>query len=169
MSARFCCWRRARGESGFFETHSSAHEDRPTGRSSHNVGDVRAVLPLDFLGAPFADRLRGNVALTSALTAVTAAVVGVVLNLAVWFAIHTIFARVTEFRLAPIRVEVPVLRSVSLPPLMFTVAALIAVFRFKAGPLAVIAVAACGASALAGTCLQRLSFANVRFRDLLII
>lgn len=91
-----------------------------------------------FLGAPFAERMRGNVAITSALTGVTAAVVGVVLNLAVWFALHTIFAEVTEFRWAPLQVDVPVLSSVSLPALLFTVAALLAVFRFKAGPLAVI-------------------------------
>ncbi|WP_204292528.1 chromate transporter, partial [Klebsiella pneumoniae] len=44
-----------------------------------------------FLGAPFIERMRGNRALAGALAAVTAAVVGVVLNLAVWFAIHTLF------------------------------------------------------------------------------
>jgi chromate transporter len=92
-----------------------------------------------FLGAPFAERMRGNVALSSAMTAITAAVVGVVLNLAVWFALHTIFANVFEFRAAPFRFDVPVLSSVSIPALVLTIAALIAVFRFKAGPLAVIA------------------------------
>lgn len=95
-----------------------------------------------FLGAPFAERMRGNVALASALTGVTAAVVGVVLNLAVWFALHTIFGQVSEFQWTALRVEVPVLSSVSIPALLFTVAALIAVFRFKAGPLLVIAGAA---------------------------
>jgi chromate transporter len=44
-----------------------------------------------FLGAPHIEQLRGNVKLTTALSAVTAAVVGVVLNLAVWFAIHVLF------------------------------------------------------------------------------
>ena len=44
-----------------------------------------------FLGAPYIERLRGNVALTAALATVTAAVVGVILNLAVWFALHVIF------------------------------------------------------------------------------
>ena len=44
-----------------------------------------------FLGAPYIERLRGNVTLTSMLSAVTAAVVGVVLNLAVWFGIHVVF------------------------------------------------------------------------------
>ena len=44
-----------------------------------------------FLGAPFIETLRGNQALHGALSAITAAVVGVILNLAIWFAIHTVF------------------------------------------------------------------------------
>ena len=44
-----------------------------------------------FMGAPYIERLRGNKALTAALSTVTAAVVGVVLNLAVWFGIHVLF------------------------------------------------------------------------------
>ena len=44
-----------------------------------------------FIGAPYVERLRGNVALTAALATVTAAVVGVILNLAVWFGLHVIF------------------------------------------------------------------------------
>ena len=46
-----------------------------------------------FLGAPFIERLRGNKALSGALSAITAAVVGVILNLAIWFALHTWFRR----------------------------------------------------------------------------
>ncbi len=46
-----------------------------------------------FLGAPFIERMRGNVVLTSALSAITAAVVGVVLNLAVFFAVHVLFPK----------------------------------------------------------------------------
>ncbi|MBA3609499.1 MAG: chromate efflux transporter [Verrucomicrobiota bacterium] len=44
-----------------------------------------------FLGGPYIEKLRGNVRLTAALSAITAAVVGVVLNLAVWFALHALF------------------------------------------------------------------------------
>jgi chromate transporter len=44
-----------------------------------------------FLGAPYIERLRGNPRLSAALAAVTAAVVGVILNLAVWFGLHVIF------------------------------------------------------------------------------
>jgi chromate transporter len=44
-----------------------------------------------FLGGPYIEQLRGNVKLTTALSAITAAVVGVVVNLAVWFALNTLF------------------------------------------------------------------------------
>ena len=46
-----------------------------------------------FLGGPYIEKLRGNEALTTTLSAVTAAVVGVVLNLAVWFGLHVIIPR----------------------------------------------------------------------------
>ncbi|MES1263500.1 MAG: chromate transporter, partial [Peristeroidobacter soli] len=46
-----------------------------------------------FLGAPYIEALRGNAALASALSAITAAVVGVIANLALWFAVHVLFAR----------------------------------------------------------------------------
>jgi chromate transporter len=51
-----------------------------------------------FLGAPFIEVMRGNKALAGALPAITAAVVGVVLNLAIWFAIHTVFRAVRPLR-----------------------------------------------------------------------
>jgi chromate transporter len=51
-----------------------------------------------FLGAPFVERMRGNVALSSAMGAITAAVVGVILNLAIWFALHTIFLKCQRSR-----------------------------------------------------------------------
>ena len=46
-----------------------------------------------FLGAPYVEALRGNRALGAALSAITAAMVGVILNLALWFAIHVVFGR----------------------------------------------------------------------------
>ena len=49
-----------------------------------------------FSAAPFIERLRGNRLLGAAISAITAAVVGVVLNLAVWFALHTLFGEVTR-------------------------------------------------------------------------
>ena len=62
-----------------------------------------------FLGAPFIERIRGNRALSAALSAITAAVVGVILNLAIWFAVHTIFAAVRPLRFGPVAFDAPVL------------------------------------------------------------
>ena len=96
-----------------------------------------------FAGAPFIERLRGNKALSAALTAITAAVVGVILNLAVWFAIHTLFREVRRIG----AFDLPLLYSVNLPALLLSIGALIAVFRFKVGVLPVLgACAALGAA-----------------------
>jgi chromate transporter len=51
--------------------------------------------------------LRGNQRLTGALSAITAAVVGVILNLAIWFALHTIFTEVDQIRVAGVRLYHP--------------------------------------------------------------
>jgi len=86
-----------------------------------------------FLGAPFIESLRGNKALSGALSAITAAVVGVILNLAVWFAIHTVFREVEPVRLFPLSFDAPRLSSVNLWALVLSVAAIIAIFRLKVG------------------------------------
>jgi chromate transporter len=56
-----------------------------------------------FAGAPFVEPLRANRQLSGALAAITAAVVGVILNLSVWFALHVLFGKVTEMRVGPLR------------------------------------------------------------------
>jgi chromate transporter len=56
-----------------------------------------------FAGAPFIEQLRGNRRLAGALAAITAAVVGVILNLSVWFALHVLFGRVEEMHTGPLR------------------------------------------------------------------
>jgi chromate transporter len=86
-----------------------------------------------FLGAPFIEKIRGNKALSAALTAITAAVVGVILNLAIWFAIHTVFREVSPVQLGPASFEAPVLSSVDPWALLLSAAAMLAVFRFKIG------------------------------------
>jgi chromate transporter len=58
---------------------------------------------LIFAGAPFIEQLRSNPRLSGALAAVTAAVVGVILNLTLWFALHVLFARVEEAQVGPLR------------------------------------------------------------------
>lgn len=100
-----------------------------------------------FLGAPFIESMRGNKALNGALSAITAAVVGVILNLAIWFAIHTIFHEVKPVRGYGFAFDMPVLRSVDPWALALAVAAMIAIFRFKAGMLPVLA--ACSVAGIA--------------------
>ncbi len=65
-----------------------------------------------FLGAPYVERLRSNTALTAALTGISAAVVGVIAQLAVYFAIHTFFSRTFVLTAGIISWELPIARSV---------------------------------------------------------
>jgi chromate transporter len=86
-----------------------------------------------FLGAPYIEALRGHRSLYAALTAITAAVVGVILNLSLWFGLHVIFRRVGERRLGPLHLHVPELASVDGAALALAVLALLAMFRWKLG------------------------------------
>jgi len=72
------------------------------------------------------------------LAAITAAVVGVILNLAAWFGLHTLFRQVTPVRAFGVGLELPVLSSLDLASLALTVAAALAVFRFKVGVIPVL-------------------------------
>jgi chromate transporter len=92
-----------------------------------------------FLGAPFVETLRSNKALSAALATITAAVVGVVLNLAVWFALHVLFTEVRAVPVLGLTLDVPTLASINLASLALTLAALLAVFRFKVGMIPVLA------------------------------
>ena len=95
-----------------------------------------------FLGAPFIERLRGNAALSAALTAVTAAVVGVIANLALWFALHVVFAELRPAGPAWLALELPVWSSLDPVALALVAAALVAVLRLRLGPFVVLAVCA---------------------------
>jgi chromate transporter len=95
-----------------------------------------------FLGAPFIERLRGNATLTAAMTAITAAVVGVILNLAIWSGLHVVFDEVRTITGGGIDMEVPVLGSLDVAALVLVTLAAIAVFRFRLGPMTVLAVSA---------------------------
>jgi len=86
-----------------------------------------------FLGGPYIEALIGNRSLNAALSAITAAVVGVILNLAVWFALHTLFARVSDWHGYGLSVSVPDLTSVNVAALVLAAAAMVAMFRFKVG------------------------------------
>lgn len=92
-----------------------------------------------FVGAPYIERLRGNTGLAGALSAITAAVVGVILNLSIWFALHTLFRETVPVHAFPLNFDMPVLRSVDIPALLLSIAAATAIFRFKLGMLTVLA------------------------------
>jgi chromate transporter len=100
-----------------------------------------------FLGAPFIERIRGNRALSAALSAITAAVVGVILNLAIWFAVHTIFAAVRPLRFGPVAFDAPAFSSVRVWALVLAAAAIAAMFRFKVGMIPTLV--ACSAAGVA--------------------
>ncbi len=95
-----------------------------------------------FLGAPYVEALRGNRSLAAALTAITAAVVGVVMNLALWFGIHVVFRDVQRFEVWGIGPDLPILSSVDWWALALSVIAAIALFRVRFGMLSTLALCA---------------------------
>jgi chromate transporter len=97
-----------------------------------------------FLGAPFVEALRGNRALGGALAAITAAVVGVILNLAVWFGLHVLFRELSAMAGFGMSLEVPVLATIDPVALVLMLAASLAMFRFNVGIFPVLA--ACSAA-----------------------
>lgn len=80
------------------------------------------------LGAPYVERLRHNRSLTAALTGITAAVVGVIANLAVYFAAHTLFTRSEDWRLGSLHAQLPDLGSLSFPAVGLTAVACLLIF-----------------------------------------
>ncbi len=103
-----------------------------------------------FLGAPYIEALRGNRHLGAALSAITAAVVGVILNLAVWFSLHVLFGELVTFT-GPLhaRALVPVWATIDLAAVAIGAASFAALFRFKLGMLPTL-----GGAMLAGAALR---------------
>lgn len=95
-----------------------------------------------FLGAPYIEYLRGNKALSSALSGITAAVVGVILNLAVWFGLHVIFGVVNDQQVGPLRLYAPEWATLDVAALVLSVISFVALFRFKIGMLPTLALSA---------------------------
>jgi chromate transporter len=102
-----------------------------------------------FAGAPFAERLRANRWASGILKAITAAVLGVIASLAVWFAAHVLFASFDDLQL-PLGGVLPVPRWASFDPAaaLLCLAAALALFRFKVGVVALVLGAAAGGIAL---------------------
>ncbi len=95
-----------------------------------------------FLGAPYIESLRNYRVLNAAMASITAAVVGVILNLSVWFALHTLFAVVEQTKWGPLQLKIPVLATLNPAALLLTVLALIAMLRFKVSMPATLAASA---------------------------
>jgi chromate transporter len=84
-----------------------------------------------FVGAPYVERLRGNHTLSAALTGITAAVVGVIANLAVFFALHTLFTDTNDVSWGPIHLELPELATIKPVAVGIAVIAAVLLFRLK--------------------------------------
>jgi chromate transporter len=97
-----------------------------------------------FLGAPFVETLRANKAVSAAFSAITAAVVGVVLNLAIWFAINNVFRKTLPVRAFPFSFDAPDIASVDIWALALSLAAAVAIFGFRLGMIPTLA-ACCAA------------------------
>lgn len=95
-----------------------------------------------FLFAPFMERLRQNRALSGALAAITAAVVGVILNLTVWFALHVLFASVGELRLGAFAPAWPDATTLDWRAALLAIVAVAALFRLHLGMMPVLAICA---------------------------
>jgi chromate transporter len=95
-----------------------------------------------FAGAPYIERLRRSRVLSSALAGVTAAVVGVVVNLALWFSIHALFGKVSVVTFAGATLEHPVLDSLKIPALLIALLAAVLVFGLRASVMSTLAVTA---------------------------
>ena len=95
-----------------------------------------------FLGAPYLERLRGNRRLAGTMRAITAAVVGVIANLALWFALHVLFTQIDERQAGPIHLLVPRLDSVDPTSALIAAASLVAILVLRVHMLVVLAAAA---------------------------
>jgi len=103
-----------------------------------------------FAAAPYIERLRAMPRLAGALAAITAAVVGVILNLTVWFGIHVLFSRVHEVEAGPIRTTLPDLASIDPAALALLALAALLLFRLKLGIGWTLLISACLGVAIRG-------------------
>jgi chromate transporter len=98
-----------------------------------------------FLGAPYVESLRSSRALSAAMSTITAAIVGVILNLTLWFALHVLFHEVRPFTIAGIGPDLPVLNSLDWRAALLSVGAMLAMLRFGIGMLPTLALSAAAA------------------------
>jgi len=101
-----------------------------------------------FLGAPHIEGLRHNARLSAMLTGVTAAVVGVIANLSLFFSIHTLFGRTQLEDWGPVRITAPVWSTVSPRAVFVTILAFVLVFRYQLSVLKVLGLCAVTGAAI---------------------
>jgi chromate transporter len=101
-----------------------------------------------FLGAPHIEGLRRNTKLSAALAGITAAVVGVIANLSIYFSIHTLFAETRRHDLGPVHLIAPVWSTISPRAVIVTLLAFELVFRFKLSVLRVLGICAAVGAAI---------------------
>jgi chromate transporter len=101
-----------------------------------------------FVGAPYIDWIGSQARLRGALTAITAAVVGVILNLSIWFALHVFFAEVSAQSYGPIVLWQPELNSLDWRVIVLALLSAILLFRFHWGISRVLVLASVGGVAL---------------------
>ncbi|MBB3966399.1 chromate efflux transporter [Rhizobium metallidurans] len=113
-----------------------------------------------FAGAPYIEKLRNNAALTAALSAITAAVVGVILNLSLWFGLHVLFAEVGRISLLSRGAGLPVVSfawpqwaTLDIAALAIFVIASILLFYVKMGMVKVLGLSAAAGLAIKGAAL----------------
>ena len=127
-----------------FARYASAAGGRCSRWTARDMGDLHTLLSMDIRRRSLHRKLRGNKALSGALSAITAAVVGVILNLAIWFAIHALFRATRHISGFGLSFDAPVPASLNVWSLVLALGAAIAIFRFKIGMIPTLA-ASCAA------------------------
>ncbi|MDX2307432.1 MAG: chromate efflux transporter [Hyphomicrobium sp.] len=100
-----------------------------------------------FAGAPYVERLHSMPRLKAALAGITAAVVGVIMNLTIWFALHVLFRSVGKWSFGPLQMELPDLLSLDPRAAVLSVLAFALLFGFNRGILQTLAMTALAAVA----------------------
>ncbi|MFI1731131.1 chromate efflux transporter [Streptomyces acidicola] len=103
-----------------------------------------------FLGAPYIERLHGDHSVSAALTGITAAIVGVIANLALYFALHTLFTTVHDTAWGPFHLQFPDPTTVRPTALVITAVALFMIFKLRWSVLRVLGICAALGLAVAG-------------------
>jgi chromate transporter len=95
-----------------------------------------------FTGAPYVDWLSASPRLAGALAGVTAAVVGIILNLSLWFALHVLFGRVDAEWYGPLRLWTPDPSSLNVEVVLLTALAAVLLLVLRLGIVSTLAIAA---------------------------